>query len=115
MVFAETRIASQTLWAGLSIASTCIKHALSYATPFPSKLKGDWACQHFSIIHKNLAIVTRPSSRPRIRRRSGTRDGFGMKSCDSIRERLDGWFREGSEELIVEQILFLHRTLYSES
>ena len=33
--------------------------------------------------------------------------GLGMKSCNSIRERLEHWFREGSEKIIVEHIFFL--------
>ena len=42
--------------------------------------------------------------------------GLSMKSCiRSIHYRLDGWFREGSENLIVEQIVFLHRALHSKS
>ena len=44
--------------------------------------------------------------------RKAIRKRLGMKSCDSIRERLEGWVREGREKLIAEQI-FLHCALHS--
>ena len=45
--------------------------------------------------------------------RKAIRKGLGMKSRDSVCERLESWFREGSEKLIMEQILFLHCALHS--
>ena len=47
--------------------------------------------------------------------RNAIRKGLGMKSCDSIHETLERWFREGSENLIMEHILFLHSALHSKS